>query len=126
MSKPITRMFDFDSGHGAWVPTPCVGPVDITGVGSNFPIGPFCATGNVMAGKIPVHRKHDIRMMHFTIVGVPEFASNPLAFEGGVLPWLKGGSESVLVNNKGCGRVGDAVVCGAVIMTGLGTVVVGD
>ena len=123
MSKPITRMFDFDSGHGPFVPTPCVGAVDITGAGSNSPLGPFCATGNVMAGKIPVHRQHDLRMMHFTIVGVPE---PPVTFEGGVLPWLKEGSESVLVNNKGCGRVGDAVVCGAVIMTGLGTVVVGD
>ena len=57
----------------------------------------------------------------------PEITVNPAAYvTPGTLPWLKDGSKSVMVNSTPCGRVGDSVICGSIVITGMISVQVGD
>ena len=127
----ITRMGDMDSGHGPFAPVPAVGGVSSRGnpkVG-NTHVGVIAGSANVFAGKRPVHRQGDVRLLHISVNPpfLPEISINPAAFKPpGILPWLKDGSETVLDNSVPCGRVGDACICGSVVITGLITVQVGD
>ena len=131
MMPSITRLGDMDSGHGPFAPVPAVGGISPKGniPSGNTYIGGIAGSSNVFAGKRPVHRKGDVRMMHISVNPpfLPEIAINPSAYNPpGILPWLKDGSESVMVNKQPCGRVGDAVICGSIVVTGLVTVQVGD
>ena len=127
----ITRLGDMDSGHGPFAPVPAVGSLSKVAnspVGNTY-VGIVAGSSNVFAGKRPVHRKGDVRLLHISVNPpfLPETAINPAAYiTPGILPWLKDGSESVRVNNQPCGRVGDAVICGSIVVTGLATVQVGD
>ena len=127
----ITRFGDMDSGHGPFAPVPAGGSLSSEGNTTNgiTYTGVVAGSSNVFAGKRPVHRKGDVRLLHISVNPpfLPETAINPAAYVApGILPWLKDGSTSVMVNSQPCGRVGDAVICGSIVITGLVTVQVGD
>jgi uncharacterized Zn-binding protein involved in type VI secretion len=76
----VTRIGDADVAH-------CSGMVRAAG------------SGNVFANNIPVSRQGDVNTVHL-LPGTPcPSHSSPIAV----------GSTTVFVNNKGCGRVGDAL-----------------
>ena len=126
----ITRLGDMDSGHGPFAPVPAVGGVSSRpnpGNGVTY-IGMIAGSANVFAGKRPVHRKGDIRLLHISVSPPfpPELVVNPAAYvTPGVLPWLKDGSTRVMVNDTPCGRVGESVICGSGVITGMISVQVG-
>lgn len=127
----ITRMGDMDSGHGPFAPVPAVGGVSgrVNGGNGVTYTGFIAGSANVFAGKRPVHRKGDIRLLHISVSPPfpPEITVNPAAYvTPGTLPWLKDGSKSVMVNSTPCGRVGDSVICGSIVITGMISVQVGD
>ena len=135
MNRPITRvMIDMDSGHApgyapsvAWSVAQSEQESSETGNQSEKPNGPYAGSGDVRVGKlgIGVHRQFDLRMPHIPIP--PNVAvESPAMLEGGSFPWLNSGSSTVFVNSQSCGRAGDITVCGAVVLTGEKTVLVGD
>lgn len=133
--RPITRVLqDFDSGHApaygaskAW----SIKQVDQekmqTGKQSikQAPYGPYAGSGNVRAGKYGIHRQFDIRAPHINLRN-PLEPESPTIFKGGTFPWLKDGSSTVYINTQGCGRVGDSTICGADVIEGDDTILVGD
>lgn len=70
------------------------------------------ASGNVFVEGIPVHRQSD----HWVVHVCKKNAHDSI---------LAGGSGTVYVNGLGIGRVGDAIACGSIIMTGASTVYAG-
>jgi len=69
---------------------------------------------NVFVNGIPVHRLGDHWITHCNPV--------PLCHDG----VLATASNTVFVNEKGVGRIGDLVSCGSVVATGSSDVFVGD
>ena len=135
MSRPITRVrIDMDSGHApGYAPTNAYSVAqpaqdsEMTGHSSEKPNGPYAGSGNVRVGTrgLGVHRQFDLRMPHIPIP--PNIViESPAMLEGGSFPWLKTGSSTVYVNTQQCGRAGDITVCGAIIVSGDRTVLVGD
>lgn len=87
---PVTRLSDSGSGHGSFVPRP-------SSEGS----------GDVFVNGIPVHREGD--------GWVPHGSPSPSPPHGGT---LASGSSTVFVNGRQCGRIGDPVSCGSVVVQG--------
>ena len=135
MNRPATRIkLDLDSGHApGYAPSNAYSAAqpkqdaEMTGYSSTKPNGPYAGSGNVRVGVlgIGIHRQFDIRMPHIPIP--PNVVvESPAMLEGGTFPWLKTGSSTVYVNTQKCGRQGDITVCGAIIISGDPTVLVGD
>jgi hypothetical protein len=78
-----------------------------------------------MAGSRGVHRQGDIRAWHLSAT-IPPTPEPPVAYAGGKLPWLMGGSKTSYANSRQIGRIGDPVICGSTILTGNPSVIVGD
>ena len=147
MSRAITRVsIDKDSGHSpdygqsvAWSTDQVTQQSNQSGTPSERARGPYAGSGDVLIGTeklgitnnvgdeivgYGVHRQYDFREEH-----VPIYNSQPegktIRLEGAEFPWLKTGSDTVLVNSRRAGRVGDFTVCGATIRDGNDTVQVG-
>jgi len=90
MSVPVTRLSDFCSGH------------------SSFPSRPSSeGSGDVFVNGIGVHREGDAWSPHASPSPSPPHSSV-----------LAAGSSTVYVNGKQCGRIGDPVACGSVVVEG--------
>ena len=127
MPAPITCYGDLDTGHGPYAQSAAIGPVPliVSPVQSiPAPHNTFVCSGNVFAGTKGVHRQGDIRIPHVNPTTVtPE---PPVAYAGGVAPWLAKGSTTSYANSRQIGRIGDPVVCTSVIKTGNVSVIIGD
>ena len=147
MTRAITRVsIDKDSGHSpdygqavAWSSDQATQRSNQSGKPSERARGPYAGSGDVLIGTeklgitnnvgdeivgYGVHRQYDFREEH-----VPFYNSQPegktIRLENAEFPWLKTGSDTVFVNGRGAGRVGDFTICGATILDGNDTVQVG-
>ena len=148
MSRPITRVSaDSDTGHSpaygravAWSEMQEEQRKTKGNNPSEFAQGPYAGSGDVLVGTeklgvlddegneivgYGVHRQYDFRTEHVAFQDdvQPETGSGRL--EGAKFPWLKTASDTVKVNGRGAGRKGDFTVCGAAILTGNDSVMVG-
>jgi len=100
MALPVHRKGEMGSGHGCgW-----------------FPRANNEGSDNVIAGGIEVHREGDSWTTHC------DLCQDPPPCHGGS---LAKGSSKVLVNGKGCARIGDPVDCGSVAVQGISNVLAG-
>lgn len=88
----ITRLGDYDTGHGCYPPRPNTN-----------------ASSNVFVNNKGVHRQGDTWGTH-CCDGSCHTST------------LQSGSSTVFVNGKQCGRIGDPIVCGSTVAEGSGNV----
>jgi uncharacterized Zn-binding protein involved in type VI secretion len=88
MAAAVARLGDMQSGHGPFPPTPCT-----------------IASPNVFANFIPVARQADPWAIH---------CLGPACH----VPMVAVGAPTVFTNNKGTARLGDAMACGGVVVSG--------
>jgi len=93
----VTRKGDSCTGHGCWPPR-----------------GSAQGSGDVFANSIAVHRQGDAWAPH-TCPSMPETHAGALA----------SGSDTVFVNGRQVGRIGDPVDCGSSVASGSGDVFAG-
>lgn len=93
---PVSRLTDVGFGHDCHPPTKAIS-----------------ASGDVIAGGLPVFRVGDSLAPH--ACGGPPHPRKAAS-----------GSGTVFTNGKGTMRIGDPIDCGGAMITGCGTVIVGD
>ena len=148
MTRAITRVaIDKDSGHApsygqavAWSINQLAQQKNLSGTPSEKAKGPYAGSGDVLIGTeklgitdkngdeivgYGVHRQYDFRAEHVPFNDDSEPESGTKRLEGAKFPWLNTASDTVFVNSRGAGRVGDFTICGAAILTGNETVQVG-
>lgn len=96
MGKPASVLGDAQSGHGCFPPSKCIS-----------------ASGNVITGGKGAMRVGDQFVPHCC----GKKCHSPV---------LASGSSTVIINGRQAGRLGDPTACGAVVMTGVGNVLIGD
>lgn len=95
MGKPASVLGDIHSGHGCFAPTNCI-----------------TSSGNVIIGNKGGMRVGDQFVPH---------CCGPKCHQ----PVLATGSSTVIVNGRQAGRLGDKTACGASVMMGVPTVLMG-
>lgn len=92
----ITRLSDSCSGHGCW-------PSRVNDV----------ASSDVFVEGLGIHRQTD----HWVLHCCPNQGCHDSV--------LSSGSSTVYINGLQCGRIGDPIECGSIVMTGASTVFAG-
>ncbi len=136
ITRPIAVWGNVDSPHGGFLPGPAILPSAPFGWTPKGPPtilvpNPFSASGNVKIGcvhkNLGVHRQFDVRVPHIqvSLPYSPELFINAGAYNGGLLPYTKGGSKRVKTNGVETARLFSPIICSSKILSGVGSVKIG-